>query len=287
MLSHRTLAFAIALASAACGPNLPPDVATTTKVQSDEAAIRSAVAMPHRSEANRKRDVYRHPIETLSFFGLKPDMTVVEMFPGQGWYTEILAPLLADHGKLIVTTVDTSSYTGGPQDKPGVKAAHDLQERFKAQPELFGKVQVTRIDPPNNFVLGPDNSADMVLTFRSVHDWVRDGVADKVFAAMFKVLKPGGTLGLVAHVSPNADAALAGKTGYLQEPYVIELAKKAGFTLAARSDVNANPKDTHDWPEGVWTLPPTYRLGDKNRDLYAMIGESDRMTLRFVKPGKP
>ena len=283
MLFHRTLALAIALASAACGPNLPPDVATTTKTQSDEAAIRAAVAGPNRSEANRKRDVYRHPIETLSFFGLKPDMTVVEMFPGQGWYTEILAPLLADHGKLIVTSVDPN----GPQDKPGFKAAHDLQERFKAQPELFGKVQVTRIDPPGNFALGPDGSADMVLTFRSVHDWVRDGVADKVFAAMFKVLKPGGTLGLVAHVSPNADPAQAGKTGYLTEGYVIELAKKAGFTLAARSDVNANPKDTHDWPEGVWTLPPTYRLGDKNRDLYAMIGESDRMTLRFVKPGKP
>ncbi len=283
MLSHRTLALAIALASAACGPNLPPDVATTTKTESPEAAIRAAAAMPHRSEANRKRDVYRHPIETLSFFGVKPDMTVIEMFPGQGWYTEILAPLLADHGKLIVTSVDPN----GPQDKPGFKAAHDLQERFKAQPELFGKVQVARIDPPDNFVLGPDNSADMVLTFRSVHDWVRDGVADKVFAAMFKVLKPGGTLGLVAHASPNADPAKAGKTGYLQEGYVIELAKKAGFTLAARSDVNANPKDVHDWPEGVWTLPPTYRLGDKNRDLYATIGESDRMTLRFVKPGKP
>lgn len=283
MISHRILAFAIALAAAACGPNLPPDVATTTKTQSPEAAIRAAVAMPHRSEANRKRDVYRHPIETLSFFGLRPDMTVVEMFPGQGWYTEILAPLLAEKGKLIVTSVDPN----GPQDKPGFKAAHDLQERFKAQPELFGKVQVTRIDAPDNFVLGPDGSADMVLTFRSVHDWVRDGVADKVFAAMFKVLKPGGTLGLVAHVSPNADPANVGKTGYLTEGYVIELAKKAGFTLAARSDVNANPKDTHDWPEGVWTLPPTYRLGDKNRDLYATIGESDRMTLRFVKPGKP
>ncbi len=283
MILRPAVALAIALAAAACGPNLPPDVATTTKTESPEAAIRKAVAMPHRSEANRKRDVYRHPIETLAFFGLRPDMTVIEMQPGAGWYTEILAPLLAEKGKLVVTSVDPN----GPQDKPGNKAAHDLQERFKAQPELFGKVQVTRVDPPDHFDLGPDGSADMVLTFRSVHDWVRDGIADKVFAAMYKVLKPGGTLGLVGHVSPNADAAAAGKTGYLQEGYVIELAKKAGFTLGARSDVNANPKDAHDWPEGVWTLPPTYRLGDKNRDLYATIGESDRMTLRFVKPAKP
>jgi len=280
---HRTLAFALTLATFSCGPSLPADVATTTKVQSDEAAIRTAVAMPHRSEANRKRDVYRHPVETLAFFGLKPDMTVVEMFPGQGWYTEILAPILAEHGKLIVTSLDPN----GPQDKPGFKGAHDLQERFKAQPDIFGKVQTTRIDPPEHFELGPDGSADMVLTFRSVHDWVRDGVADKVFTAMFKVLKPGGVLGLTGHVSPNADPAQAGKTGYLQEGYVIELAKKAGFSLAGRSDVNANPKDAHNWPEGVWTLPPTYRLGDKNRDLYTTIGESDRMTLRFVKPGKP
>ncbi len=284
-MTPRTLALAIALASFACGPNLPPDVATTTKMESGKAAVTSAVAMPHRSEANRKRDVYRHPIETLSFFGLEPNMTVVEMWPGQGWYTEILAPVLAEHGKLVVTSLDPN----GPQDKPGFKSAHDLQERFKAQPDLFGKVQVARIDPPDHFDLGPENSADMVLSFRSVHDWVRDGFADKVFAAMFKVLKPGGILGVEAHSNPSAsaDPVQAGKTGYLSEATVIDLAKKAGFTLAGRSDVNANAKDTHDWPEGVWTLPPTYRLGDKNRDLYATIGESDRMTLRFVKPGKP
>jgi predicted methyltransferase len=273
----------------ACGPVLPPDVATTTTLQSDEAAIRAAAAMPHRAEANRKRDVYRHPIETLAFFGVKPDMTVVEMYPGGGWYTEILAPLLRDHGKLIATTIDASSYTGGPQDKPGVKGAHDLQERFKTQPDLFGKVQTARIDPPNSWDLGPDGSADMVLTFRSIHDWVRDGYADKVVAAMYKVLKRGGVLGVEAHRAPNANAdpAVVGKTGYLSEAFVIALVEKAGFKLAGRSDVNANPKDAHDYPEGVWTLPPTLRLGDKNRDYYTMVGESDRMTLRFVKPGKP
>jgi predicted methyltransferase len=273
----------------ACGPSLPPDVATTTTMQSDEAAIRSAVAMPHRSEANKKRDVYRHPIETLAFFGVKPDMTVVEMYPGNGWYTEILAPLLKDRGKLVVTTIDASSYTGTPQDKPGVKGAHDLAERFKAQPDIFGKVQTTLIDPPNTWNLGPDGSADMVLTFRSIHDWVRDGFADKVLASMYKVLKPGGVLGVVAHRSPNAssDPAAIGKSGYMTEALVISIVEKAGFKLAGKSDVNANAKDGHDWPEGVWTLPPTLRLGDKNRDLYTTIGESDRMTLRFVKPAKP
>jgi len=269
----------------ACGDSLPPDVATTTTMQSDEASIRTAAAMSHRSDANRKRDVYRHPIETLAFFGVKPDMTVIEMYPGGGWYTEILAPLLRERGKLVVTSLDPN----GPQDKPGFKAAHDLQERFKSQPDLFGKVQTARIDPPNAWDLGPDGSADMVLTFRNIHDWVRDGFADKVIAAMYKVLKPGGVLGVEAHSSPKAssDPVAVGKSGYLTDAFVISLVEKAGFKLAGKSDVNANPKDAHEYPEGVWTLPPTFRLGDKNRDLYTTIGESDRMTLRFVKPGKP
>jgi predicted methyltransferase len=207
------------------------------------------------------------------------------MYPGNGWYTEILAPLLHDHGKLVVTSLDPN----GPQDKPGFKGAHDMQERFKAQPDLFGKVQTVRIDPPNSWDLGPEASADMVLTFRSIHDWVRDGFADKVLAAMYRVLKPGGVLGLVAHRSPNAssDPVVVGKAGYLSEPFVTSIVEKAGFKLVGKSDANANPKDAHDYPEGVWTLPPTLRLGDKNRDLYTTIGESDRMTLRFVKPAKP
>lgn len=273
----------------ACGESLPPDVATTTTMESPEAAIRTAAAMPHRTDANKKRDVYRHPVETLAFFGVKPDMTVVEMYPGGGWYTEILAPLLKERGKLIVTTIDASSYTGGPSDKPGVKGAHDLAERFKAQPDIFGKVQTVLIEPPTSWNLGADGSADMVLTFRNIHDWVRDGFADKVIAAMYKVLKPGGVLGVEAHRSPNAssDPAVIGKSGYMTEAFVISIVEKAGFKLDGKSDVNANPKDAHDYPEGVWTLPPTLRLGDKNRDLYTTIGESDRMTLRFVKPGKP
>jgi predicted methyltransferase len=286
MISARFLPLLFVLA---CGDSLPPDVKTTTTMQSDEAAIRSAAATPFRTEANKKRDVYRHPVETLAFFGVKPDMNVVEMYPGGGWYTEILAPLLRERGKLTVTTIDTSSYTGGPQDKPGVKGAHDLAERFKTQPDVFGKVTTTLIDPPNSWNLGPDGSADMVLTFRNIHDWVRDGFADKVIAAMYKVLKPGGVLGVEAHRSANAtsDPVAVGKSGYLSEAFVISIVEKAGFKLEGKSDVNANAKDVHQYPEGVWTLPPTLRLGDKNRDLYTTIGESDRMTLRFVKPGKP
>lgn len=276
----------LALTVGACASTPPPAPATATNIApaSDESAIRAALATPARSEANRKRDVYRHPAETLAFFGLRKDMSVLEMWPGTGWYTEILAPMLAEHGKLIVTSVDPN----GPQDKPAFKLAHELQERFHASPEIFGKVQTARIDPPDHFELGPEGSVDLVLTFRSTHDWVRDGYADKVYAAMYKVLKPGGTLGVVAHRgNADADPAIVGKTGYLSEAYVIALAQKAGFTLAARSDVNANPKDTRDHPEGVWTLPPTLRLGDKDRDKYIAIGESDRMTLEFTKPLAP
>jgi len=279
---------ALAITAGACGSATPAasttnaaNVARPASAEDDAAAIKAAVAATHRSEANRKRDAWRHPVETLSFFGLRKDMTVLELWPGTGWYTEILAPMLAERGKLIVTSVDPN----GPQDKPAFKSAHELQERFHASPELFGKVQVARIDPPDHFDFGPEGSVDLVLTFRSTHDWVRDGYADKVYAAMFKVLKPGGTLGVVAHRGgPDADPAVVGKTGYLSEAYVVALAQKAGFTLAARSDVNANPKDTHDHPEGVWTLPPTLRLGDKDRDKYVAIGESDRMTLKFTKP---
>ncbi|HSQ62936.1 MAG TPA: methyltransferase domain-containing protein [Polyangiaceae bacterium] len=258
-----------------------PAAPTAPAASADDAAIHAAVSAAHRSEQNRARDVWRHPEQTLSFFGLRSDMTVLELWPGTGWYTEILAPMLAQRGKLIVTSVDPD----GPQDKPAFRFARQLKERFEKSPELFGKVQTARIDPPEHLDFGPEGSVDLVLTFRSVHDWVRDGYADKVFAAMFKVLKPGGVLGVVAHRGgPDADPAVVGKTGYLSEAYVIGLAQKAGFTLAARSDVNANPKDDHNHPEGVWTLPPTLRLGDKDKDKYVAVGESDRMTLRFTKP---
>lgn len=285
-------AVALALSGAACGSTYTPSVtgpAGTTsmppapKDNGDTAAIKAAVAAKHRSEANRKRDVYRHPAETLGFFGLKSDATVLELWPGTGWYTEILAPMLAEKGKLIVTSVDPN----GPQDKPAFKAAHDLAERFNAEPKIFGKVQVVRIDPPERLDFGTDASVDMVLTFRNTHDWVRDGIADKVYASIFKVLKPGGTLGVTAHRGkPDADPspAVVGKTGYLSEKFVIDLVEKAGFKLVAKSEINANPKDVKDYPEGVWTLPPTLRLGEKDKDKWLAIGESDRATLKFMKP---
>jgi predicted methyltransferase len=286
----------VSAAAAACGAaeptpsvtgpagttSIPPPPQKKQKGDGDVAAIKAAVAAPHRSEANRKRDVYRHPVETLTFFGVKSDATVLELSPGNGWYTEILAPMLAEKGKLVVTSVDPN----GPQDKPAFKGAHDLAERFAAHPELFGKVKVVRIDPPDQFDFGPDASVDVVLTFRSTHDWVRDGVAEKIYASIFKVLKPGGTLGVVSHRGkPDADPtpAVVGKTGYLSEKFVIDLVEKAGFKLVAKSEVNANPKDVRDYPEGVWTLPPTLRLEEKDKDKYLAIGESDRATLKFVK----
>lgn len=243
-------------------------------------AIHAAVTGPQRKKENVARDAYRHPEETLSFFGIQPGMHVVELWPGTGWYTEILAPIVHDQGALTVTSVDPNG------DKPGNKAAAALAKRFADEAALFGKVQVQRIDPPAQLDLGPDGSADAVLTFRNIHDWVRDGYADKVLAACFRVLKPGGVLGVTAHRGkPDADPSIVGKTGYLSEAFVIETVEKAGFKLDAKSEANANPKDVaKDYPEGVWTLPPTYRLGNEDRDKWAAIGESDRMTLRFVKP---
>ncbi len=253
-------------AAAAADPMTPTDPATTAK-------LKEVLAAPHRSEKNRARDIYRHPLETLSFFGLRDDMTVVELWPGGGWYTEILAPVLKDRGKLVVT--------GG--DPATSKGAKEFRDRFGAKPELFGKIDYVVWSPPAKSELGPAGSADLVLTFRSVHGWIGGKSVDTVFKAVYDVLKPGGVFGVVEHrARPGMDV----KTGYVEEEAVIRIAAAAGFKLDERSEINANPKDTKDHPEGVWTLPPTLRLGDKDRDKYVAIGESDRMTLRFVKPGR-
>ena len=239
------------------------------------AAVAQAVAAPTRTPANVARDRYRHPAETLAFFGVKPGDTVVEVWPGGGWYTEILAPLAARGGGTY--------YAAGPWEK-GLGAVRTLQAKDAA---TYGKAQLAAFPAEANAPSVPNGSADVVLTFRNVHNW-RFGGADRaqaMFAAMFRMLKPGGTLGVVDHRLPEGRAAAAEeKSGYLKESTVIGYATAAGFRLAGRSQVNANVKDTADWPQGVWTLPPSYRLGDTNRARYAAIGESDRMTLKFVKP---
>lgn len=238
-------------------------------------ALVAAVASPHRSEANRARDKYRNPTETLSFFGVKPTDTVVELYPGGGWYTEILAPYLAQKGRYTVAA-------------PMGRASDNIAKKLDSDAAIYGKV--VRANFPikdGQGVRVPPGSADVVLTFRNVHNWRFGGTdaAQTAFNQIYEMLKPGGVLGVVEHRLPETmDSALEEKSGYMKKSSVVAFATKAGFKLVGESEINANPKDTHDWPDGVWTLPPVYRLGDKDRAKYAAIGESDRMTLKFVKP---
>jgi predicted methyltransferase len=243
-----------------------------------DTALGKAMAGSWREPANVARDPYRHPRETLEFFGLKPDMTVVQLWPGSGWYTEILAPVLAGHGRLIDAAVPPKGY--GESD-----GTVRYLEKLKGNPAVYGKVKVIDFVPPEKMDLGPEGSADMVLTFRNAHNWEGDHQLPTVFQAAFKVLKHGGVLGLTDHrAAAGKSVAETFRSGYMPTDYIVQVAEQAGFKLAGQSDINANPKDTKDYPKGVWTLPPTYTLGDEDRVKYAAIGESDRMTLKFVKP---
>ena len=245
-----------------------------------QASLAKAVADPLRTPANRQRDRYRHPADTLAFFGVEPDDTVVEIWPGGGWYTEILAPYLsAGGGRLLLATLD-----GQLGDVVKLKQAH---------PALYANVAAftfPAFDASAKRV--PDGSADVVLTFRNVHNWRmgyrredKQDYSAEAFRQIYAMLKPGGVLGVVDHRLPeNASEERELKSGYIKVSTVRGLAEAAGFRLAGSSEINANPKDTADWPEGVWTLPPTLTLKDKDRDRYLSIGESDRMTLKFVKP---
>lgn len=243
--------------------------------------IDAAVAAATRTESNAARDVHRHPAETLRFFGVEPDMTVVEIWPGGGWYTEILAPLLAEDGQLYVA-VFSDKASGQPAYR--ARLNRSLRDKFAANPETYGNVKITHLHIPGETQIAPPASADFVLTFRNVHNWLAADEADAAFKAFFAALKPGGMLGVVEHrAKPGTDLAAMKKSGYVTEEKVIELARAAGFELVKQSEVNANPKDTAAHPEGVWTLPPTLRLGEKDREKYVAIGESDRMTLLFRK----
>ncbi|MDR0184412.1 class I SAM-dependent methyltransferase [Lysobacter arvi] len=245
-----------------------------------DAALQAAVDAPTRDAKNRLRDPYRHPAQTLAFFGVKPTHTVVEITPGGGWYTEILAPYLKNGGHYVAAMYDPK-IPNQPQYR--YRQSKAMDERL-ANTEVYGKTEVRNFDPkaPN---FGPAGSADVVLTFRNAHNWVDDGTADAYFKGFFDVLKPGGTLGLVDHrAKPGTDLEKMKTSGYLTEALVVELAQKAGFKLQARSEINANPKDTADHPNGVWTLPPSNQHDAADDAKYKAIGESDRMTLRFVKP---
>lgn len=246
-----------------------------------QSAIESAVESSHRSADFRQRDTYRHPQATLSFFGIRDDMTVVEIWPGPaGWYTEILAPLLHDKGKLYAAHFPPDSDIGFY-----TRALTSFNDKLAANPDVYGRVEVTHLYPPAHSQIAPPGSADAVLTFRNVHNWVKAGNAELVFSSFYDALKPGGILGVVEHrADEGTPLEQQIESGYISESYVIELATQAGFVLEARSEVNANPRDNHQHPAGVWSLPPSLRLGDQDRDRYLAIGESDRMTLRFRKP---
>jgi predicted methyltransferase len=239
--------------------------------------LEEAVTSNYRTPQNKARDVYRHPVETLKFFGLTPEMTVVEVAPGQGWYMEILAPFLSAHGRYIMAAPIA--------DKPYFKANEEIISAWKQKyPQVGSKMETAIFSPPAQIAFPKSETADMVVTFRNVHNWMTAKGELQAFQAFYDVLKPGGILGVVEHRAlPTQEDPLA-KSGYVREQDVIELAARAGFKLVGTSEINANPNDTKDYPEGVWSLPPTLKLGDKNRDKYLAIGESDRMTLKFIKP---
>jgi predicted methyltransferase len=256
----------LALAACASAPALERD------------ALARAIAAPHRSPANVARDPYRHPREAIEFFGIRKDSVVVEILPGSaGYYMEILAPQLREKGRYVAASRDAAA-------APQYLADHaKLLARLQAEPQLYGKVAVTQFNAGLHDI-APAGSADFVLTFRNLHNWVERNESEGALRAFHKALKPGGILGVVDHrgrTDLSQEAQM--KSGYLRQDYAVALIEKAGFRLVASSEANANPRDTKDHPAGVWTLPPTYRLKDQDRDKYRAIGESDRFTLKFEK----
>jgi predicted methyltransferase len=237
-----------------------------------------------RDPANVARDVYRHPRQTLTFFGIAPQQTVIEITPGGGWYAEILAPYLHDNGRYVAAVVDPAAVAEGKGRDYQQKNKTTLESKFAAMPAQYGKAQVVGYDPKAP-VFGPADSADLVLTFRNVHNWRMAGQAEGMFKGFFAVLKPGGTLGVVEHRA-KTDVPADDKSGYVGEAQVIAMAEAAGFKLVEKSEINANPRDTKDHPNGVWTLPPSNDHEAADDAKYQAIGESDRMTLRFVKPAQ-
>jgi predicted methyltransferase len=244
----------------------------------DPDGLAKWVAAPHRTARNVVRDEYRHPLETLAFFGLREDSTVVEILPGSGgYYMEILAPWLREKGRYIAADRDALAAPQYLEDN------RKLRARLVAEPALYGKVVVTEFNAGRH-AIAPAGSADFVLTFRNLHNWLERRELEGALRAFHAALKPGGVLGVVDHRGRSDMTQEAQmKSGYVREDDAIALIEKAGFRLAGRSAVNDNPRDTKDHPEGVWTLPPTYRLKDQDRAKYAAIGESDRFTLKFIK----
>ncbi|WP_298577739.1 methyltransferase [uncultured Luteimonas sp.] len=274
----------LALAAAGAAPALAADPPAAAPEAAPDAALQAALAGDWRSEANRARDAYRHPAQTLGFFGLAPGQTVVEITPGGGWYAEILAPYLRGSGQYVAAIVDPAAVPEGRGRDYQQRSKDGLEQRFAEAPARFDAAKIVGYDPTAP-KFGDAGSADLVLTFRNVHNWRGSGQAEGMFKGFFDVLKPGGVLGVVEHRA-KADVPADDRSGYVGEAQVIAMAEAAGFVLDGKSEVNANPRDTKDHPNGVWTLPPGNNHEAADAEKYRAIGESDRMTLRFVKPAR-
>lgn len=245
-----------------------------------DPALLNAVNSDFRQSTNMLRDQYRHPAETLAFFDITPSQTVIELWPGGGWYAEILAPYLAKEGHYIAANFQTAP----KEDTPSSKYFADAGKKFEAwladNKSVVGNATTVTLEPPTTVTLGEDGSADLVLTFRNLHNWAMKGQLESVFVASYNVLKEGGIFGVVEH---RANPGMDPKSGYMDQAEMITLAEKVGFTLVATSEINANSKDTKDYVKGVWSLPPRLALGEEDKQRYLDIGESDRMTLKFTK----
>jgi len=272
---------ALLVGLAACADRTTTETAAATAAAAPVAGegLAEVVAGEHRSAANKARDAHRHPVETLTFFGIRPDMTVVELWPFGGWYTEILAPYLRDAGVYYAAGMDPASTDANDQ-----RYTSSFNAVLAAHPELYSNVR-TSVLAKGKSEIAPAGTADLVVSFRNIHNWVWSDMDEEVYAAAFAALKPGGVLGIVEHrhADPSYEPSTPGQA-YVGEEWAITQIEAAGFRLEARSDINNNPLDTKDHPRGVWTLPPGYALGDQDRAKYEAIGESDRFTLRFVKP---
>lgn len=244
--------------------------------------VSAAAVGEHRSAGNQARNEFRNPVQTLSFFGFEDGMSVLEIYPGGGWYAEVLAPAIRDHGTYTIANWDPE-VEGLPSYQ--YELPKRLRAKFDANPELYDQVKEVHFSPPSSASLGDADSYDRVLTFRNSHGWVGSGMAEDIYAEFARVLKPGGMLGVVQHrAAPGGDPAVTAEMGYVPEAAIIAIAEAAGLEFVASSEVNSNPMDSRDHPEGVWTLPPGLALGDQDRAKFQAIGESDRMTLTFVKP---
>jgi predicted methyltransferase len=273
-------AVARALAAVACAV-LAAACASSSSRQSTADALTAILGGDQRPPEERARDIYRHPKETLLFFGIRPEMKVLEVWPEPGWYTAVIAPLLREQGKYYAAVI-----AADPSSKYITHRLEEYRARLAARPDVYDHVTVVSF-PTDGGDAVPPGAVDMVVTFRNIHNWMARDQAAQAFASMYRALKPGGVLGVVEHRgNPALPQDPKAKSGYVNEDYAIKLIEEQGFRLVAKSEVNDNPKDTKDYEQGVWTLPPTYRLGAKDHDKYAAIGESDRFTLRFVKPAR-